>query len=286
MIKLSQKFDVIVIDIEAHMKSEHNQKPYHIAWTRSNALDKTAPMECYEWYVKEFLHPTMWKHTFTDKNTGERRDWKIDSRADSVMKRAMDNPSLVKPLAEIYELLQMQISVSDAIGSYNWSYDSKALDIGYRALNHTDFLSNTKHTPFCLLDCFANKIVNKDYFKFIDELPKYEKEQYKSKSGKNLGYSAEIMARYVNRDHFYIEEHTALNDAKIEMALLKHFISKQKKSFFDDFLGKPKFVSWTKIRDRLSSAEKMRQRKGNETNKGLTARQIAEKESLQLEFKL
>ena len=48
MIKLSQKFDVIVIDIEAHMKSEHNRKPYHIAWTGSNALDKTAPMECYE----------------------------------------------------------------------------------------------------------------------------------------------------------------------------------------------------------------------------------------------
>ena len=95
---------------------------------------------------------------------------------------------------------------------------------------------------------------HEDYFKFIDELPKYEKEQYKSKSGKNLGYSAEIMARYVNRDHFYIEEHTALNDAKIEMALLKHFIAKYKKSFFDDFLGKPKFVSWTKIRDRLSSA--------------------------------
>ena len=87
-----------------------------------------------------------------------------------------------------------------------------------------------------MLDCFANKIVNKDYFKFIDELPKYEKEQYKSKSGKNLGYSAEVMARYVNRDHFYIEEHTALNDAKIEMALLKHFISKQKKSFFDVFV--------------------------------------------------
>ena len=76
MIKLSQKFDVIMIDIEAHMKSEHNQKPYHIAWTRSNALDKTAPMECYEWYVKEFLHPTMWKHTFIDKATGERKDCK------------------------------------------------------------------------------------------------------------------------------------------------------------------------------------------------------------------
>ena len=279
MIKLSQKFDVIVIDIEAHMKSEHNRKPYHIAWTRSNALDKTAPMECYEWYVKEFLHPTMWKHTFTDKETGERRDWKIDSRADSVMKRAMDNPSLVKPLAEIYEILQMQISVSDAIGSYNWSYDSKALDIGYRALNHTDFLSNIKHTPFCLLDCFANKIVNKDYFKFIDELPKHEKEQYKSKSGKNLGYSAEVMARYVNRDHFYIEEHTALNDAKIEMALLKHFISKQKKSFFDDFLGKPKYVSWTTIRDRVSSAEKMRKREKK-------TRQEIESERIQLEFKL
>ena len=281
MIKLSQKFDVIMIDIEAHMKSEHNQKPYHIAWTRSNALDKTAPMESYEWYVKEFLHPTMWKHTFTDKETGERKDWKIDSRADSVMKRAIENPNLVKPLAEIYEILQMQISVSDAIGSYNWNYDSRSLDIGYRALNHTDFLSNIKHLPFCLLDCYANKIINRDYFKFINELPKWELEQYKSKSGKNLGYSAEIMARYVNRDHFYIEEHTALNDAKIEMALLKHFIAKEKKSFFDDFLGNPKFVSWTKIRDKLSSAEKMRQRE-----KGKNTRTEIESERIQLEFKL
>ena len=265
MIQLSKKFDVIMIDIEAHMKSEHNRKPFHIAWTRSNALDRHAPSETYEWYVKEFLHPTMWKHTYQDKQTGQRIDWKIDSRADSVMKRAIENPQLVKPLAEIYEILQMQISVSDAIGSYNWSYDSKSLDIGYRTLNHTDFLSAIPHTPFCLLDCYANKVVNKDYFSFIDELAEHEKQQYKSKSGKNLGYSAEIMARYVNRDHFYIEEHTALNDAKIEMALLKHFIAKYKKSFFDDFLGKPKFVSWTKIRDRLSSAEKMRQRGETET---------------------
>ena len=43
------------------------------------------------------------------------------------------------------------------------------------------------------------------------------------------------------------------------------FVAKYKTSFFEDFLGKPKFVSWTKIRDRLSSAEKMRQRKGTET---------------------
>ena len=89
MIQLSKKFDVIMIDIEAHMKSEHNRKPFHIAWTRSNALDRHAPSETYEWYVKEFLHPSMWKHTYQDKQSGQRIDWKIDSRADSVMKLSL-----------------------------------------------------------------------------------------------------------------------------------------------------------------------------------------------------
>ena len=68
------------------------------------------------------------------------------------------------------------------------------------------------------------------------------------------------MARYMMEHHNYVEPHTALEDATVEFELLEYFVAKHWKSFDEEFLGKPKSVSWKSIRERQSSAKKMRKR--------------------------
>ena len=80
---------------------------------------------------------------------------------------------------------------------------------------------------------YVSKIINKDYFTYIDSLDEWERENFKSKSGKNLGYSAEIMARYVSRFTEYLEEHSSLMDSRIEFNLVRLFCDKH----FPDFKG-------------------------------------------------
>ena len=58
----------------------------------------------------------------------------------------------------------------------------------------------------------------------------------------------------------YIESHTALDDSRVEFELARLFMAKHFTEFKKDFLNNVKPVSWTILRDRLSSAEKMRLR--------------------------
>tara|TARA_R110000737_G_C14580877_1_gene485639 strand:- start:1447 stop:1845 length:399 start_codon:yes stop_codon:yes gene_type:complete len=107
---------------------------------------------------------------------------------------------------------------------------------------------------------YVRKIVNQTYFKYIDNLDADERENYLSHSGKNLGYSAEVMARYINKHTDYIESHTALDDSRVEFELARLFVDRHFTEFKKDFLNNVKSVSWTLLRDRISSAEKMRKR--------------------------
>ena len=68
------------------------------------------------------------------------------------------------------------------------------------------------------------------------------------------------MARYINKHTDYVESHTALDDSRVEFELARLFIEKHFTEFKKDFLNNVQPVSWTLVRDRLSSAEKMRKR--------------------------
>jgi len=254
------KFTALVLDCESHFKSIHNKLIYHIGWVMGNVRNTSDPRVRKEYYVEEFLPLNYWKHSYVDKITGERKFWKLDSRANDVQTKALSNTKIIKSWAEIMRDLAFDISISQGVGSYNWTFDSSAIDITNRKITHTGIV-NTFDTPkFCLLDCYATKIINQTYFGFIDDLDDADVENYLSKSGKNLGYSAEVMARYMMEHHNYVEAHTALEDATVEFELLEYFVDKHYKSFTDDFLGKPKSVSWKSIRERHSSAQKMRKR--------------------------
>ena len=260
MVLKMNRFTALVLDCESHFKSEHNKLIYHIAWVMGNVCDPSTPRVSREYYVREFLPLNYWKHSYVDKNDGIRKFWKLDSRKNDVDIRAFSNPMIIKSWAEIMKDLAFDISISQGFGSYNWTFDSSAIDITNRFLTHSGIVNTFDIPKFCLLDCYANKIINQTYFSFIDGLNDDDVKNYFSKSGKNLGYSAEVMARYMMEHHDYVEAHTALEDATVEFELLEYFVSKHYRSFIDDFLGKPKSVAWKSIRERHSSAQKMRKR--------------------------
>jgi len=110
---------------------------------------------------------------------------------------------------------------------------------------------------------FGNHVINLNYFRMIDSLDEDEKKFFMSKSGKNLGYSAEIMARYISEDRGYVELHTAKEDSLIEYELAMYFFQNYKYDYFEKYHNKIGGVHWSQIRDRLSSAEKERQREIN-----------------------
>ena len=113
------------------------------------------------------------------------------------------------------------------------------------------------------MDRYANHVINMNYFRMIDQLDENEKKFFMSKSGKNLGYSAEIMARYISQDRGYVEVHKALEDSLIEYELALFFFQHWKYDYFEKYHGQISTVHWSSIRDRLSSAEKERQREIN-----------------------
>jgi hypothetical protein len=255
-----------MIDVESHFMSIHNKMIYHIGWVFGNARDRKAPRKEREFFVKEFLPLNYWKHSYVDKDKksktfGQRFFWKMDSRGDAVQRHILAHPEKVKSWDEIMERLSLDCSMVDAVGSYNWGFDSSAINNTNRTLNHKGIVDTFDSKKFfCLLDCYATKIINRNYFSYINNLDVGEVENYLSKSGKNLGYSAEIMVRYMRKHHDYIEAHLALDDARVEFELLEHFLAKHNKDFMNEFLGNPRFVSWTKIRDKLTATKKAQQR--------------------------
>ena len=259
---MKQKFTGLVLDTETHFKSEHQNLIYDIGWVMGDLRNATAPKIERRFFVKNFLPLSFWKHSFVDKETGNRRFWKIDSRAEKTQRHAFDEPTMVKSWDYIMGVLHADISMVDCVGSYNWAFDSRAIDITNRSLNHSAILPTWDFNEFCLQDMYVRKIVNQTYFKYIDSLDENERDNYLSKSGKNLGYSAEVMARYINKHTDYIESHTALDDSRVEFELARLFMAKHFTEFKKDFLNNVKPVSWTILRDRLSSAEKMRLREG------------------------
>ena len=104
----------------------------------------------------------------------------------------------------------------------------------------------------------ANSLINRWYFHKVDNLPEEEKIHFLSKSGKNLGYSAEIMAKHIQEDLGYTEMHTAEEDSKIEYEIMRYFMltKPRKDKFFELYLDNVKAVNWQSIRKRETAKDK------------------------------
>ena len=257
-----ERFVALVLDTETHFKSLYNKLIYHIGWTRSDIRNPSAPRIYREFYVKEFLPLEYWQHSFVDEKTSKRRFWKNDSRATRVQQRAFDNPELVKSWEEIQQTFLFDASVSNAISSYNWGFDSSAIDITNRRIFHNSLLDTVSTPKFCLMDYAFNMIINKDFFDFILKAPQHIKDRLKSKSGKGIGYNVETMIRYIKKDWDWKEPHTALYDSMGETDIAVEIDKRGHYTIFkNEFLGAPRSVSYSDIRNQTTSADKMRNRK-------------------------
>ena len=168
----------------------------------------------------------------------------------------------MKSWEEIRQALIFDASVSDGIGSYNWGFDSSAIDITNRRIFHNSLLDTIDTPAFCLMDYAFNMIINKDFFDFIVKAPQHIKDRLKSKSGKGIGYNVETMIRYIKGDFDWNEPHTALFDSMGEMDIACEIDKRRHYNIFkDEFLGVPRSVSYSDIRNQTSSADKMRNRR-------------------------
>ena len=271
--KIERKLNALVLDTETCFKSENANIILEIGWTVGNVLDKTDIPTSRRYIVADTLfNPELHWHSqklsaihseLSDAPEGLRVNYGNDMRYIKYMKEAYRLSCLggealgevVLPWARILDQLNKDLAMSDCIGAYNFPFDLRAIQTTTKRFHHHAYNNIYKIPHFCLMQMSANEIAGgkngKWYFKKIDSLTEEEKILFKSKSGKNLGYSAEIMARYISEDLGYIEMHTAEEDSKIEYEIMQYYFDDKARDdkFFSDYLGNVKSVSWTKIRD-------------------------------------
>lgn len=276
---MRNKFNMLIIDTETCMKNEHIGLIAEIGWTFGNILSKADTPTTRKFLVADtLLNPEYWFHTQKLKNVhksleglaeGERIAYKPDSRHKYYLEqikglnRISKTDSVLCSWQYILDQLTKDLSIVDSVGAYNMPFDMRAIHTTTKRFHHTHYSDIERLPKFCLMDMFANHVINRNYFSMIDNLDESEKLFFMSKSGKNLGYSAEIMARYISEDLGYIELHNAQEDSLIEYELAQYFMERYKSKFFDDYLGKIGSVSWQSIRKRLSAKAKEEQREFN-----------------------
>ena len=263
------KHNALILDTETTFKNEKPFLAYNIGGAFGDIYSAKSKPIAFDFYVEEIITDSQnFQHTYLDKETGERKFWKYDSRFNFVLnewrldKDRPDSKKKVKPLAEIFDKIAEFVDASDSVASYNWAFDKKAFIttcLEYQNRKWTEF---DRIPNWCILDAYGNRMINANYFTMVDKEKPIYKKAFLSHSGKNYGYSAQAMARWIFDSEQYVEQHTAQDDATMEFELARHFVRKHKKDFEKTFLGHPKTFSWIKMKKKMSATAKMEARQG------------------------
>jgi hypothetical protein len=182
-------------------------------------------------------------------------------------KDAINNPHKVKRWKDIISEFNDKLKAMgcDYITSYNFNFDIGVGDkVGTIRRTHQQLTDKTFYLPrgvehFCLMDIVANKMANRDFSTWIKTLNENELNQMTTEKG-NLSYSAECMLRYLSKDLYYTEQHTALRDALMEFRLAMHTWKHYQNDIKKHFVNNVKSVSWQQFNSGLSSTAKMKLR--------------------------
>ena len=182
-------------------------------------------------------------------------------------KDAIRNPHKVRRWKDIIREFNANINAMgvEYITSYNFNFDIGVGDkVGVVRKTHMQLTDKTFYLPrglehFCLMDIVANKMANKDFYNWIKTLDENELNQMTTEKG-NLSYSAETMLRFLSKDLYYIEQHTALRDSLMEFRLAMHVWKHYKSEIKKFFVNNVKSVSWQSFNNGLSSTAKMKKR--------------------------
>ena len=104
------KHNALILDTETTFKNEKPFLAYNIGGAFGDIFSATSKPIAFDFYVEEIITKSAnFEHSYLDKETGERKFWKYDSRYDFILnqwrldKDRPDSKKKVKPLAEIFE---------------------------------------------------------------------------------------------------------------------------------------------------------------------------------------
>ena len=193
--------------------------------------------------------------------------YKINPAMRNAWKDAIRNPHKVRKWKHIIEEFNENINSMgiEYLTSYNFNFDIGTGDkVGTIRKTHQQLTDKIFYLPrgvehFCLMDIVAHKMANKDFYSWIKTLDKTDLDQMTTEKG-NLSYSAQTMLRFLSKDLFYIEQHTALRDALMEFRLAMHCWKNWRADIKKHFVNNVKPVSWQQFNNGLSSVAKMKLR--------------------------
>jgi len=218
-----------------------------------------------DYYVLEIMEQIdLFLHT---NKKGE--DYKVNPAMRSAWKDAIRNPHKVKKWKHIIEEFNENINSMgiEYITSYNFNFDIGQGDrVGTIRKTHQQLTDKTFYLPrgvewFCLMDIVATCMANRNFKLWINNLEEHELQQMTTEKG-NLSYSAETMLRYLSKDLYYIEQHTALRDARMEFRLLMECWKNWDLQIRKYFVNNIKSVSWQQFNKGLPMKQKLENRGG------------------------
>ena len=218
-----------------------------------------------DYYVLEILEQIdLFLHT---NKKGE--NYAVNPAMRNAWKDALRNPHKVRKWKHIIEEFNDNINSMgiDYLTSYNFNFDIGQGDkVGTIRKTHQQLTDKIFYLPrkveyFCLMDIVATCMANRNFYSWVKTLDEEELEQITTVKG-NLSFSAETMLRFLSKDLYYVEQHTALRDARMEFRLLMECWRKWDKEIRKHFVNNVKSVSWQNHNKGLSMKEKLLKRGG------------------------
>ena len=204
------------------------------------------------------------------------------------LKDAIRNPHKVKKGKDMIKEWQDLLHAMNVqyLTSYNFNFDigTDSSEIATVRKTHQQLTDKTFFLPrnvdyVCLMDIGATLFMNRNYLSWIENLSEEEKGQMTTEKG-NISYSAQSCMRYINRDLWYQEQHTALRDSLLEFQLFAHFWKRWKSIIKKEFVNNVNQPSWQHLKKGYSATKKRQLRKGKMVKK------IQKKEIQQVELNL
>ena len=273
-----------VIDTECCYK---NAKPfdtpnglvYHFGAVFGN-LEQTHSFHVREmdYYVKEVIQDI--ENFFFKTKEGHR--YGVNQSMALAFKDAVNNPHKVKPWKDIIREFNENINSMGVqyITSYNFNFDIGVGDkVGAIRKTHQQLTDKVFYLPrgvdiLCLMDTVACLMANKNFSAWVKSLTEDDLKQMATEKG-NLSYSAQTMLRYVSKDLFYTEQHTALRDSRLEFRLFMECWKNWDKLIKKHFVNNVKSVSFADFNNGLPTTTKLKKREERGKKNKAKARKIA-----------
>ena len=282
---------VCVVDTETTFINETPRMVYHFGATFGDIeqLNSFNVIKM-DYYVKEviedlslFLHQNKEGHNFGYNKSMAR-----------ALKDAINNPHKVKAWKEIIKEWQDYLHAMNVqyLTSYNFNFDIgiDSSEIATIRKTHQQITDKTFFLPrnvdyVCLMDIGATLFMNRNYLNWVENLTEDEKAQMTTEKG-NISYSAQSCMRYINRDLWYTEQHTALRDSLLEFQLFAHFWKRWKSIIKSEFVNNVKTPSWQHLKKGYSAKKKRELRLNKISKRKPKKKANIKKQAIQLEMAL